>query len=299
MNKTAGIVPNSIIDYEGIAELKQALLLFDQVGLFSVEAQLKIYRQEAHRHSMFNNIANELEYIHNKGLLIEAFKPGEVFEVEAKSSIIKEILQVRDQLSAASDVPINTLEKRLDDFRVRKELEARLACIKLNHDENNIIAFPLVSQLKSLPNVKATKQDVIKLVVNYLPVPDNKTPWDNIFEFKSNPDNKGQLAGLRDWMNKAVKSGNSINEINDELEYLLSQYTRSLEIHKIKYKTGILQTLLVGGAELVENLMKFKFSAIAKGLFSAQTAKAELHTAELTAPGNALAYLYKANNNFV
>ncbi len=176
----------------------------------------------------------------------------------------------------------------------------RLSCLLLNNDKRreNFNAVPLVQDLSLSGDKKATKTDVINLIIEQMPIPDDKTPWNNILEFKSNPDNVGRFSGLRSWVNKAAKPGNSVNEIKDELEYLLHQYRKSLEIHNIKFNAGVIQSIVVWSAEIAENIAKFKFSEIAKGFFSTSQSHAELLKAELTAPGHDLAYIYQANRQF-
>ncbi len=125
-----------------------------------------------------------------------------------------------------------------------------------------------------------------------------RTPWESIFEFKSNPDNVGKFYMLKTWINKTTKSNLSVSEVKDELESLLYQYRKSLEQHNIKYKSGILQSLILGTSELLENAFWLKFSKIAKGLFSAQKEKADLLSLELSATGKDLAYIYEASKKF-
>ncbi len=115
---------------------------------------------------------------------------------------------------------------------------------------------------------------------------------------ESDDDNKGRMAALRKWVNNTTKSGLSASEIKDEIDDLLYKYRKSLEIHRIKYHQGFLQTIVVGTAELIENALKLKFSNIAKGLFKINEGKADLMDVELNAPGNELAYIYKAQEKF-
>jgi hypothetical protein len=135
-------------------------------------------------------------------------------------------------------------------------------------------------------------------VIENMPVVDDLTPWENIAEFKNNVDNKGKFAGLSMWMNNTAKSGASISVIKDELDYLLYQYRKSLELHKIKYHSGTLQRIVVGTAELIENAARLKFSNIAKGLFSVHQERVDLLQTELTAPGKEIAYIYQAQKVF-
>ena len=298
MSKIAGIAPYPILSFADLNGLKQSLLLFDLVGFFALDNQLGDLKRQAYRYPVLGHVAHELKYLHSAGYLIEAMRKNETFSMPASSPATMDFLregalirQIQSSLGAMKQPD----QKALKQIR---EAESRLACIKLNFEDHDFTAVPLIQQLKLPAESKAAKADVIRLVVSKMPIPDSQTPWEKVFEFKRNPDNQGRLSMLRDWMNKVVSSGRPVAEVNDELDALLYQYRKSLEIHKIKHQVGTLQTLIVGAAELFENVAKLKLSAIAKGLFSAGTAQADLYQTELTAPGNALAYLYKADEAF-
>ena len=99
-------------------------------------------------------------------------------------------------------------------------------------------------------------------------------------------------------MHKVLASEYTIQQAKDELEYLLYQYQKSLDIHKIKFKQGIFQSIIVGSAELLENAVRLKFSNMAKGFFKAQADKAELLNIELNSPGAEIAYIYETKKIF-
>jgi hypothetical protein len=135
-------------------------------------------------------------------------------------------------------------------------------------------------------------------VIEKIPIPKENTPWEKIWDFKNDSDNIGKMSGMRTWINSVVKTSLTTSEIKDELEYKLYQYRTSLELHKIEYESGLLKSFIVGGAEIVENIARLKFSDIAKGLFSAQQKKIDLLKIELNAPGHELAYIYQTQEVF-
>src|SRR5258705_181572 len=118
---------------------------------------------------------------------------------------------------------------------------------------------------------------------------------------------KSELRLLKDknflfdaWQQGPVKlaKGVDLKEIQSELEFKLYQYRKSLDTHQIKYKSGILQSFIVGSTELLENIARLKFSLIAKGIFSANQKKIDLLNIELNAPGHELAYIYQVQEAF-
>lgn len=301
MSRIAGIVAHPVTTYADLNRLKQSLLLCDLVGFFALDSQIASLRKHSFRYPVMGHIANELEYLLNAGYLIEALKRGERFSFSANSPVAAEFLRegeiINRVTSKMKDKRYNVLRAE-KDADVMWEAEARLACLKLNHEENDFSAVPLIKQLRLPKESNTTKKDVVNMIINNMPIPDEQVPWESILEFKANPDNKGRLSMLKDWMNKTVSSDRPASEVADELESLLYLYTKSLDIHKIKHKTGFLQTFVLGGAELIENLLKLNLSSVAKTLLSARVSQAELYSAELSSPGNALAYIYQAGQKF-
>lgn len=288
--KTAGILPTLFIKPTFLGQLKQTVLLFDKVGIPMLNAIYDGLSKPNSREDM-RYLINEFELLEEKGYLFNAWlKSG----VALNPSIdFKAFSQEFDMLSK--------LIQQLNDIELSYEASARHCALLLNNqlEKPDFISIPLVRKLK-LPtdNGIATRSDVLKLIIENVPVPDELTPWESIFEFKSNPDNIGRIAGLKLWINKIVKSNFSVSEVKDELEFLLYQYRKTLEMHNIKYKSGILQSLVVGTGELIENAVRLKFSKLAKGLFSAQQERADLLSLELSAPGKELAYIYEASKRF-
>jgi len=88
------------------------------------------------------------------------------------------------------------------------------------------------------------------------------------------------------------------NEVEEKLEYLIDQYHRHLSLHKLKINAGTFETVVVTGAEIAEDLLKFNWGKIGKTLFSFRYRKISLMEAELTSPGNEVAYIAKARESF-
>lgn len=146
---------------------------------------------------------------------------------------------------------------------------------------------------------KAKDRSVLDIVFRVLPIPDEQTPWEHIFEYRSDPDSHSKFLALRNWMNDVSRTDLTPIEIEQKLEYLVDQYRRHIELHKMKVNTGVLETVVVSTAELVENLVKFKWGKLAQGLFAFRKRRVSLLESELTAPGNEVAYIVKANDRFI
>lgn len=290
--KTIGIKVGVQIQDDLVDKLKQELLLFDKIGIVGLNLDRPIGIFEPVKDNFdIESAINFLRTLQNDGYIISLSLENLINDSKNLdfTPIMPELLKLLEQADKLVDV----------HHQAHRDYWARYYSFLKNFlnstDEYNV---PILSSM-NFPLVKdSVKAEIINLLIEKFPMPDKTTPWENIVEFKSNPDNIGKFAGLKVWMNKAISSGSSISEINDELDYLLYQYSKSFELHKINYHSGTLQRIVVGGAELIENAARLKFSNIAKGLFSAHQEKVDLLKAELTAPGKEIAYIYQAQKTF-
>jgi hypothetical protein len=99
-------------------------------------------------------------------------------------------------------------------------------------------------------------------------------------------------------MGEVARSELSPSEIEQKLEYLMSQYQRHMTLHKMKTNPGVLQSMVVTPAEFAESLVKFNWGKIARSLFTMRQRKIALLEGELNAPGNEVAYVIKSKEAF-
>jgi hypothetical protein len=160
-------------------------------------------------------------------------------------------------------------------------------------------AYPVLSSTIPIArNSHAVKSDIFHIVLNSLPIPDDSTPWEQILEFRSDPNSRSKFLDLRNWMSEVARAELKPNEVVEKLEYLMSQYQRHMELHRIKTDVGTLQTIVVTGAEVLGDLFSFKWGKAAEALFSLKKRNIALLEGELTAPGSEVAYIVKARETF-
>ena len=132
----------------------------------------------------------------------------------------------------------------------------------------HIDAIPIISgKLPELPQQTGSVEEVIKVAINHLPAPDDSTSWEQIMDFRSDPNTERKFLDLRNWMNKTARAKLTPLEIEQELESLLQVYQQHMELHRMKTNASTLETIIVTGAEIAENLVKLQFGKLAKGLF--------------------------------
>jgi hypothetical protein len=87
-------------------------------------------------------------------------------------------------------------------------------------------------------------------------------------------------------------------EVEEKLEYLIDQYQKHMLLHRMKTNVGTLETIVMTGAEMLGDLLSFKWGKAAQALFSLKKREVALLEGELTAPGNEVAYIVKARETF-
>lgn len=198
----------------------------------------------------------------------------------------------------------DTLEETVQDLKellfagVFSDLALRpLAAYYRN--KKSVDAYPLFyTEYPEFVRQPAGVEDVADITINYLPFPDDSTPWEQILDFRADPDSERRLLGFRVWMNEVARAKLTPLEIEQKLEWLLHEYHQHMKLHRMKTNAGTWETIIVTGAEMAENVLKFQFGKAAKALFSLRHRKLALLEGELKSPGREIAFISKAHETF-
>jgi hypothetical protein len=140
--------------------------------------------------------------------------------------------------------------------------------------------------------------NVLNIVFEAFPEPDENTPWEQLVEFRSDPDSTSKVLALKRWMSKLARQDLTATEMRQEVEWLVREYQAHMRLHRMKIDTGILETIVTASGEALENIARFKFGALAKSAFSLRHRRIQLLDAERQAPGRELAYIVRARELF-
>lgn len=185
----------------------------------------------------------------------------------------------------------------LTEFNNFADTHVRFSSVICNNlTKQNIDTFPLVQNLQDIPRGK--KEELISITINNIPIPDDIVPFDEIIDFKNEQDKNVKYLRLISWINNVSKSSLNINELKEEVEYLLASYKSHMENQRIKYKLTQLEVYMAYPMELIENLVKFRWSQIPKMFVSVKKAKAELLIGEAKSPGAEVAYIVATQNKY-
>jgi hypothetical protein len=178
------------------------------------------------------------------------------------------------------------------------DLVLRLMSLQLR-ESKGIQAVPLVSGVETMSSLfEDGKQHVAEIVLNRIPQPDDSVSWEQILDFRRDPDTKGKFWGLRTWMSEVGRAQLTSGEIIEKLEWSLYEYEKHMKLHRMKTNLGTVRTVVTVAAEVAEDLVKFKWGKAAKLLFTIKDRKVALMDAELRAPGRELAYMITVIEKF-
>ncbi len=294
------------------SNLKQEALLFDQIGIYKLG---KFYKTLTETQGIFSklypNLSNkidtiimELEWLRQTGVvtelrmeeelhsqIIEEFErkaPSQMFE-DAKK-LLKKIIEIQtSDLINSEDEAERISLKREQHFAL---LRLMSIVIETTQGVTAVTTVPYTEYSRELPNSR--KSSVTQIAINKLPLPNNETPWEQIIDYRNDPENRKNLLNLRRWIRKISIESPSPAEIEEEIEWLMNEFQSHMNVHKMKANTEVLEVIVKAPLEL----LGLKFSKIAEPLFVLKKRQINLMEAELNAPGREMAYIIKARDTF-
>jgi hypothetical protein len=153
-------------------------------------------------------------------------------------------------------------------------------------------ACPVFSDIVPPIPLEASERNaaVVDVVINALPVPDETVSWEQIIEFRSDPDSQSKFLALRNWMAEVARAELNPAEIELKLEHLIDQYRQHMKFHRMRANVGRFQTVLMAAA----NLLDRNFTEATRTLFSSKERTLNILEGELTSPGKEVAYIVSA-----
>ena len=142
----------------------------------------------------------------------------------------------------------------------------------------------------------ASQETTLHITIKKLPTPGTNASWQDILDFKAEEHDKEWA--LRRFLNTLSTKRQTQAEIRDDIEWCLSEYEKAMRILDLKASHGFMDAYVIPAIEIVEDLAKFNWSKLAKGVLSAKKRKIELLEAEMRAPGRECAYVVDARKRF-
>jgi hypothetical protein len=140
------------------------------------------------------------------------------------------------------------------------------------------------------------RQIVWGVALDRFPTPGPTSAWEDILNFKSEMHDKQWH--FRRFLHSLTTKRQTEAEIVDDIEWSLNEYTKAMELHHLKAGNSFMEVYVMPVIELAEDLAKFNWSKIAKGVLSVRKRHVELMEAEMKAPGRECAYVFEARKRF-
>lgn len=297
------------------SKLKQQSLLFDQIGILKLNQLYTTGRETlgSLKGSLAPNIENkvetmfsELEWLNQKGVVYELSIEEEFQQAKniAKTTIPS---QRFDELASLfnivmeNQITISQHDGKKDNAKLIKEqhfatLRLMTIVMELGKGVTAVTTFPRSEYIQPLLN--SNKSEVAQIVINNLPLPSNETPWEQIIDYRNDPDSQKNLLNLRRWIRKTSHENLPLIEIQEEIEWLMNEFKEHMNVHKMKTDTESLEVLVKAPIEMLENLVTLKFSKLVDPLFTIKKRQLSLLEAEINAPGKEMAYIIKSKEAF-
>ena len=289
MSKLIGVRSERIHDWlsQEKGYLKREFLFWNRIGITNLELTLPAVKQYCAQ--MYPG-ALDFMWLYERGYVFDVqIDPGRL-EPSVRNAFLKANEEFT-KLGSARFIP-QAVPAEL------REIITRAASSYLNlEDENKAIPlFDDNSYQLILPGTR--KHDVVEIVITRLPVPSPLTPYEQIFEYRSDAITERRFDGLKNWINKISHSDLTGSEITDELVELMHQYEEHLALHKIEYRYSTIKILVRALPDILENLVKVRLGNLAELFLQFKKTKLALFKDELKAPGREIAYIYYTTRNF-
>lgn len=304
------------LNYDFVENIKKNILYFDKI--FFPYKLLKNF--EALMDDIF--LANGHLDVINHDKKMEFLIDKEIIYELSQSEIDQFRLLYENRIEKAYENALNVISKRyskekailLTAFLIKSIsviLVKQFMEEKFKNDSFTFIESSTVREMlkenwigNTLIKLQKANQSEIKYfnnlvyVINKFPEINEDVSWKDIIQFKNDNETKEKLLRLRFWLSEISKKEYNPKEVAEIIEYNLIQYENHLKFCKLKYSYSKIEIAFVSVAEIIENLMKFKFSKIAKTIFDLNKQNFERYASESNAPGKELAYIYQVNKVF-
>ena len=280
------------------------LFYFDKLVYYTgkIETLEKFCKTLPNGENKFVEKIKEIERLEKFGLISEFTEDSFLYELltsdddQAKHYAFKSF-ELAVEFST-NDKPFNDVFLDfLERFREVGQLRSRTYSIILNGKNQNTYTPIIRNDFYnfSIGEFNSTTT-VLTVLLKRFPMITNEIEIEKFIDFKNDPETKLKLNRLKDWVIDISKKSYSGKEIEQKIDYLLQEYSNQLELHKLRYKLGVIETLVTTTLGILENLVKVNFSKAAKVIFDLKKQDINLLEAEQKTTGRELAYIYKLEN---
>jgi hypothetical protein len=141
-------------------------------------------------------------------------------------------------------------------------------------------------------NQHPEQHDVMKITL-VVPVPDEQVPWDDILQYRQDPDSQNRFFELKEWISDVASGSLTRGEVGEKLEVVLDRYRKLMETHQMQMNWTRLEAYVVTTADVLGDL---DASLSRSTLFSVEGRKLALLEGESTSPGSVVTFVIQAKS---
>ena len=293
------------------SNLKQKALLFDQIGIYKLTKFYEVLEEtlgileklDTDLANKAKTINSELKWLEQTDIIFELFVEKEFNGPLDREASIDKFGNIKHLFNRVIDIQKESSKSKKQSQKIDLLKEQDVALLQIlsivmetTRGVTAVTTSPYDEMMQQFPN--SQKSIVSQIVINNLPLPNNETSWEQIFDYRQDSENQKSLLDLRRWIRKTSTENLSPIEIEEELEWLTNEFQRHMKLHKMKANTETLEVIVKTPFEVIENLLGLKFSKLAEPLFFIKKRQINLMEAELNAPGREISYIIKTKAIF-
>lgn len=277
-------------DVRNPGELRKYALLFDKLHIVRLDELIAFDPPAIPPHTLA-----DLAFLSDQGFVTSTPIPSSIGnQVEASDDPWLEYLNEEIEKCASSkDIDVAHQMRLIYDYVAR-----HVACHMVDMAGNEIVPIMHSGPRVGVGNKRPGEQDitVLQVATDFLSVPSDSCAWQDILDFKA--EMRDKQWGFRRFLHALASKSHTEAEIRDDIEWSLNEYSKAMNLHRVKASQSFIDVFVISPLEIIENLVKFNWSKIAKGALQVQKRKVELMEAEMKAPGRECAYVFDARKRF-
>ena len=262
-------------------EAQRMALFFDYILIWGLSRE-QFSKEQNEQYSA------DLSYLREQGVVIKCGLGIPCFNASGYS------FSLFEEMNTDCDLLLPSLR----DTGVPKEVEnethadrvVRRLSSQLIYNDHPVVAHANPNNL----SINQQEYNALEITIKNIPIPPENIPWDDLIQFRREEENVAKLRALRLWLQRRAVSKQTPREIQEELEHLLYEYQKYMELQHKKFSQGVISTLISSAPEIVADIASLNFGNAIKSLFDIKGRHIELSEAELTAPGREVSYIFKA-----
>jgi hypothetical protein len=193
----------------------------------------------------------------------ELYKPAGLSaeDILASRTDEKKALEVKEK-TRAINWESNSENDPYAMFRAIKRMVAnttRLAAIQLRNLQNLEALAVLSSEMNPLEedDERPNSHDVLQILIPGLPLPDKDVSWEQIVEYRSDPNSLNRFLDLRNWINEIAHGRLTSLEADQRLEPVLKRFRKQAEVRQMKTVSTTLEAYVTTSPDCLRNLLSY------------------------------------------